>query len=257
MPAVLPQEKTGYRGPMVIPRRPRKRQQTAVRLGGKIVRKNRIHELWKARGWTAADVAERVRAIAEQRGDVERMKTANETISRLSTGAMTLDQDWMELLGEVYNVPAGEIISPPAAEGMRRVEVKLAFEADAWRGPNAPSDHYSILIPDDPALRDVELYAAEVRGPAMNARYPAGTLLILSPILQKPGEIAEGRRYHVRAKRGGECEDTVKTLVRRDDQYWLAPESTSPAHQAWQPLDGSRLGVELIGRVRGVYLSEE
>lgn len=244
---------------MPIPRRPHKRQQTADRRGGKIIRPNRIHELWKARGWTAADVAERVRDLAEQRGDTDRMKTAEGTISRLSTGAITLDQNWMEYLGAIYNVPAGEIISPPSAEGMRRVGVKIAIEADAWRAePDwSATDRYSILIPDDPALHDVELYAGEVRGAAMDLRYPAGALVILSPIMQRPGEIIEGRRYHVRRRQNGQCEETIKTLVRRDDHYWLKPESSSPAHQAWQPLDGARGTIELIGRVRGVYLREE
>lgn len=250
----------GQARPMAIPTRQKRRQAGATRDAGKIARPNRIHDLWKERGWTAADVAMRVRELARERGDAGRAKTHEGTINRLSTGRMTLDHDWMQLLGEVYGVPASEIIDPPPAAGMRRVRVAHAFEVGAWlRADEEPSVALdAIMIPDDPRLRDVSLYAGEIKDAAMSQRYPPGAIVVLSPLLQRPNEIAEGRRYHVTHMREDQAtEHTIKTLVRRDDTYWLKPESDEPQLQAWLPLRAGSTRVELVGRVRGVYLREE
>src|SRR6266478_3215357 len=95
-------------------------------------RPNRIFELTKARHWTYADVAERVRAIAGERGDAARTKVHEVTINRLSIGKAKLTQEWMELLGEVYAVPAADLISQPVAQNMRRVRVTCILEGGAW-----------------------------------------------------------------------------------------------------------------------------
>ena len=166
----------------------------------------------------------------------------------------------MELLGEVFQVPPAEIISPPPAEGLRRVHVTGALQAGAWSESHEwpLEDRYDVMVPDDPGLRAMSLYAGEIRGNSMNLRYPPGSIIILSPLMQHPGEIAEGRRYHVRMTHAdGLTEETVKTLVRRDDRFWLKPESDDPEHQQWIALDSKPdAKVELIGRVRGVYYRE-
>jgi hypothetical protein len=227
-------------------------------------RPNRIYELTQKQNMTYADVAERVRQIAKQRKDKQRQKVHEITINRLATGTIALTQKWMELLAEVYCVSATELIAAPLGQNIIRVPVTFALEANVWS-----HDHqwqkmgcYEIMIPEDSALDGVSLYAGELRGPAANAKYPEKSVVILSKLTYHPGEIGVGRRYHVRVTRGdGMTEETIKLLI-KDEQgkYWLRPESNHPEHQAWVPLDardGDGAKIELIGRVRGVYIREE
>jgi hypothetical protein len=226
------------------------------------IRPNRIYELTQARNWTYADVAERVRNHAAACGDTSRMKVHELTINRLATGVITLTQPWMETLGAVYGVPLTEIIAAPSVAHMRLIKVTIALEAGVWK-----SDHtlpvpqqFEIMVPDDDRLRGVPLYAAEIRGPASNLRYSEHSIAIISKITPNPGEVIEGRRYHVRVTRENKTtEETIKLLVMDGEKrFWLKPESNHPEHQAWFPLEG-RAGetVELLGRVRGVYFRED
>jgi hypothetical protein len=222
---------------------------------------NRIYELTQARGLTYADVAERVRSNAEARGDKQRTKVHELTINRLATGAISLSQEWMERLGEVYGVPAIDIIAAPSTGNMRLLKVTVALEGGVWRDTHTinPSSQIEIMVPDDVMLQGVALYAAEIRGDAANLRYTDKSIVIVSKMITVPGEIAEGRRYHVRITRAdGLCEETIKLLVAREGRYWLRPESDHPDFQTWVPLDG-RAGetVEILGRVRGVYFRED
>lgn len=184
------------------------------------------------------------------------------TINRLATGKINLTQDWMNLLGEIYAVPASEIISVPIAQNLQRVRVSCALEAGNWRSTSdlPESEQFDIMIVHDEALRGATIYAGEIRGPANNLRYSAGSIAILSKLEQKPGEIEIGKRYHVRTMQtDGLIEDTIKCLVKDGEgKYWLRPESDHPAHQQWLPLDGTELlKVEIIGRVRGVFFRED
>lgn len=225
-------------------------------------RPNRIYELTKARKWTYAEVAARVRELAETIGDEDRLRVHEITINRLATGSMALTQDWMTTLGLVYAVDASEIITAPATEGLRRIKVMGALQAGSWAESHefAIDDQHEIMIPDDPALRNVALYAGELRGESMNRRYPNGAIIIMSRVTQRPGEIAEGKRYHVRMTHAdGLTEETIKTLTKdAAGDYWLKPESDHPEFQEWISLDGKPgTTVELIGRVRGVYHRED
>jgi transcriptional regulator with XRE-family HTH domain len=210
---------------------------------------NRIAELARARDLTYAGLADRVKAHEV-------------TIANLATGAQQLTQEWMIRLGEALDVPPEEIISRPAAEGMRRVRVRAWLEASDWAETHEwpDADQYDVVIPDDPSLRSASLYAAEIRGQSMNLRYPARSVVVFSRIVGRPNEVAAGKRYHVRRTRvDGLTEETVKTLV-RDEQgrYWLKPESSDPEHQACIALVGDKEAtVEAIGRVRFVVHRED
>ncbi|HGW6361798.1 TPA: hypothetical protein ACNHQ5_004368 [Escherichia coli] len=226
-------------------------------------RPNRIYELTQKNNLTYADVAERVRQIAKQRKDKTRQKVHEITINRLATGAITLTQDWMNLLAEVYAVSPTEILAAPLSENIIRVRVTFALEAKAWSQSHQwkQTDSYEIMIPEDSALDGVSLYAGELRGPSCNEKYPEKSVMILSTLKNHPGEIAVGRRYHVRVRRpDGLTEETIKRLYQDDSgKYWLRPESNHPDHQTWLPLDSrdSENQIELVGRVRGVYTRED
>lgn len=226
------------------------------------VRPNRIFELTKERKWTYADVAERIRKAARARGDEEHAKTHEITINRLSSGKAKMTTEWMKMLGEAFSVPDIEIISVPVAQNLRRVRVIYALSAGVWRSiSELPiSEQQDIMIPNDPELQASNLYAGEIRGPDTNLRYSPNSIVVIAALEQKPGEIAEGKRYHVRLMRlDGMIEDSIKTLaIDREGQYWFKPESDHPAHQEWVPLKGTdQCKVEIVGRVRGVFTRED
>lgn len=229
-------------------------------------RPNRIFELMKARKWTYPEVAERVRALAQARGDEERTKCHTVTINRLATGAANLTHEWMNILGEVFAVPPAELISPPIGENLRRITVICALEAGNWRKHwQLPEQEQSdIMIPNDAALNELALYAGEIRGDDVNRRYPRGAIVVISTFqpgeINRPGELKDGRRYHVRiARSDGLIEDSIKCLgIGPEGQFWLKPESDHPQFQEWIPLIGRPgLHVEIVGRVRGVFLRED
>jgi hypothetical protein len=229
-------------------------------------RPNRIFELTKARKWTYPDVAQRVRELAIARGDDNRSKCHTITINNLATGKSNLTQEWMNILGEVFAVPPAELISPPIAENLLRVPVLYALEAGKWRKNNGlqAQDQFEIMVPHQDAFQNLTLYAGEVRGLDNDRRYPVGALIIVSKFepgaVNRPGEVVPDKRYHVRISRhDGLIEDSIKTLVTGPEgQLWLKPESDQPAFQEWMPLAGKPgLTVEIVGRVRGVFLRED
>lgn len=223
---------------------------------------NRIFELMKARHWTYAEVAERIRALAKARKIEAYGKVHEVTINRLALGKAKLTQDWMKMLGEIFQVPAHELIATPAAQNLIVVHVTHVLDAGIWRGESELPEpmQFDVMIPNDPLFQNLTLYAGEIKGPSFNLRYPEKTIVVLSRIEQKPGEIVEGKRYHVRATRDdGLFEDSIKSLSRDGEgRYWLKPESDHPAHQGWLPLGGTDgLKVEIVGRVRGVFYRED
>ena len=184
------------------------------------------------------------------------------TISNLANGKQKLTQEWMTRLAKVFSVRVSELLEAPAAKSMRRIQVRGALNAGAWQEGYewSDDDQYDVLVPDEPALRGVELYAAQISGPSMNLRYPEGSIVILSPIAHSATEISPGRRYHVRRVRAdGLVEETIKTLERGSDgHFWLKPESTNPEFQEWIPLEGlPGETIELVGRVRFTVRRED
>lgn len=186
------------------------------------------------------------------------------TIAKLATGKMKLTQGWMERLARVFKVSPAEIIARPLGEGLRRVRVRFAVQAGVLTRSNEWGDEqqYDVLMPDDANLRNAFLYAGEVRGDSMNLRYRPGSVVVFSSMDGAAAtEIAEGRRYHVRRTfPDGTVEDTIKTLVRDENRWWLKPESTHPQHQEWIAYDDGTdksVKVELIGRVRYVVQRED
>ncbi|WP_316205819.1 helix-turn-helix transcriptional regulator [Bradyrhizobium sp. SZCCHNS1012] len=223
---------------------------------------NRIAELIKERKWTYAEVAARIRKLAAERGDTGRTSVHEVSVNRLAIGSTTLSQEWMNVLGEVFGVPPAEIISPPAAKNHIRVRVTHAFEGGKWHQTSTlpEAKQFDLMVQEDDKLRGATLYAGEIRGPSNNLRYPPRSIVILSKVEQKPGEIAAGKRYHVRmTRKDGMVEDSIKLLSQAaDGSYWLKPESDHPNHQQWARLDDTENAhIELVGRVRRVFSRED
>jgi hypothetical protein len=229
-------------------------------------RPNRIFELTKARGWTYPEVARRVSELAQARGDAVRSNVHTITINRLATGAAQLTQEWMNTLAEVFGVQPAEIIAAPIAENLRRVTVVCALAAGTfrknWQLPE--QEQHDIMIPNESAFAGLSLYAGEIRGDDHNRRYPRGAIIVIAHFtpgeINQPGSLTADRRYHVRTTRAdGMIEDSIKCLtIGPEGDFWLKPDSDRPEFQEWLPLAGKPgLRVEIVGRVRGVFLKED
>ncbi|MCB2107002.1 MAG: helix-turn-helix domain-containing protein [Rhodobacteraceae bacterium] len=201
---------------------------------------NRIRELNKERGWSYKELAEKVGVHFK-------------TIQSLATGDAELTWSWMQRLARVFGVKPTEIIEKPAFAHLRTVIVEGRVRAGDWGDSHVfdPQEARTITIPNNPELNRLDLYAREVEGDSMNKLYPHGSIVILSRMTQRPGEIMVGKRYHVRRTRGDLREDTIKTLVRSaNGEYWLQPESDSPEFAAFRLEGEEGTTVELRGRVR-------
>jgi DNA-binding XRE family transcriptional regulator len=212
---------------------------------------NRIRELAKQRAVTYADIAEAIDAHEQ-------------TIAKLANGLSRMNEDWQRKLAAYFNVPMAEIMEPPAhspIEGLRAVAVSgrvgAGLNADAYNYPE--DDQRNIYVPDDADYRSLTLYAREIDGESMNQIYPHRSVVVMSRMTQRPGEILTGKRYHVRFTRAdGAVEETIKTLVKDSTgRYWLQPESDSPEYAAF-PLDPKpNEEVILLGRVRFAMKRED
>ncbi|MGC2780840.1 MAG: hypothetical protein WA418_34915 [Bradyrhizobium sp.] len=223
---------------------------------------NRIAALIKERKWTYGEVAQRVRELATKRGDKSKANVHEVSINRLALGMTTLSQEWMNMLGEIFGVPPAEIISAPLAKRHIRVPVTHAFEGGRWHESSLlpEAEQFELMMQEDEKLSGSTLYAGEIRGPSNNLRYPPRSIIVLSKVEQKPGEIAAGKRYHVHTSRkDGMVEDAIRLLTQASDgSYWLKPESDHPDHQQWTRLDDTEQAhIELIGRVRRVFSRED
>lgn len=144
-----------------------------------------------------------------------------------------------------------------SAQDLRTVtvaaHVQAGLFAEAWEWNEA--DQYTVAVPADPVLDGFRLYAAETRGPSMNKRWPEGTVVVFTNVVETREAPIAGKRYVVERKHlGGDAEHTVKLLTKdREGRFWLMPESDDPRFQA--PIsveDGTGDGdtVTIIGRVR-------
>jgi transcriptional regulator with XRE-family HTH domain len=217
--------------------KPAKRPQTA-----KTPREypNRIRELNKERGWDYDLLAEKVGSHPK-------------TIGALARGDAEMTLTWMKRLARAFNVNATEIIERPASAHLRSVLISGTVQAGAWADNHTfePQDRTSIAVHNDPELRGLDLYALKIEGESMNKFYPAGSIVVLTRLAQRPGEIQIGKRYHVVRTRGDLIEETIKTLVRASNgEYWLQPESDSPEFAAFTLQGEEGTTVELRGRVR-------
>lgn len=150
----------------------------------------------------------------------------------------------------------GEGEDASSAPTVRKVTVAAHVQAGVWTETWEwdGADQYDVVIPDDPSLRGVKLFAAEARGPSMNKRYPEGTILVFADINDTGECLQPGKRYIVeRIRQTGEREHTVKLLhVDADGKFWLVPESDDIRFQAPISVEegtGDGDTVAVIGRV--------
>lgn len=200
----------------------------------------RLKELRESRGMTQQQVADALGIHLTNYNKLENEITEMK-VSRLDDLAKILHCDPVDLISN-----AGRI---------RVVHVCQHVEAGYWAESNQwpESDWYEVAVPDDPEWRGLTLYGAETRGPSMNRRYPEGTALVYTDVIETGESPQPGKRYIVEIERpDGLREATVKTLWRDETgAYWLLPDSSDPRYQTPIQLGGAEGEViRIVGRVR-------
>lgn len=137
---------------------------------------------------------------------------------------------------------------------VRMVEVRGTVQAGHWEEAWewGEDDRYTIPIPDDEGFRAFQLFGVETRGPSMDKRYPEGTVVVVTDVVERGEDIQPGRRYVVeREGADGLREATIKTLWRDDvGSLWLLPESSDPRFQVPIALNGDEGDtIRIVGRV--------
>jgi len=200
----------------------------------------RLKEIRESRGMTQQQVA-----------DALGIHLTN--YNKLENGGTEMKLSRLDEIARILHCDPVELISNPGR--IRIVRVCQHVEAGSWAESNlwSENDWYEVAVPDDPEWRNLNLYGAEARGPSMNKRYPEGTALIYTDLIETGESPQVGKRYIVEIERpDGLREATVKTLWRDETgHFWLLPESSDPRHQTPIPLNGSEGDViRIVGRVR-------
>jgi hypothetical protein len=222
---------------------------------GSVARPNRIAEFSRKRGLTYDEIAKKIRAIANARGLAKYCNVHEQTIGGLARGTQALTPLWMELLAEALDVRSPlQILDRIPGENLRHVEISCALRGNHFAQDHAIAKPDEIMVPDSPIYRGLPLYGGIVIGEMMNLEYPDGSTVVMSKLMQLPGEIMVGEDYHVRRRRvDGATEETLKRLVADSaGKYWLRPLSDHPEHQTWvelAPAPSDGITVELVGRV--------
>ena len=219
---------------------------------------NRVRELRKARGWTQADLAKRIRR--------EPSTTANQ-VSRLETGERALTQDWIQLIADALGCEPGNLLSSASTIGdnslaLETVPIIGEVQAGAFKEIEYlvwdEERVVQIAIPSPTKYPGARRFGLVVRGSSMNQRYSDGDILICVRIADIDSKPAVGSRVIVyRTRTDDEIEVTCKKIAAKNDEVWLVPESDDPEFQAPIKLDdgsGSRVCIHAL--VVGSYRSE-
>lgn len=209
---------------------------------------NNIKRLRLERGMSQQDLADAVGAKTWQ------------TISNIERGVSGLNEKKVAKYAEALGVQPWEIIGAPREERLITVNgyVQAGHFAETWELDEA--DQYTVPVPDEPKFRGFELYAAEVRGPSMNRRYPEQSVVIFTHAVETGEDIVPGKRYVIERERAdGLREATVKLLWQDEDgKAWLLPESDDPRFQEPIALDGGEDDtIRIVGRVRFAVVRED
>lgn len=203
--------------------------------------RNRVRELREARGWSQADLAEKI--------DVHW-----QTIHRIEKSKTRIMEKRERAIAEVFGVAPDDLYVKDSPGGFRTVRVQQHVQAGYYAESNLwPDDEgYDVVVPADEELQPFKLYGTEVRGPSMNRLYPEGTVLVYTSAFETLDKPVVGKRYIVERERlDGLREATVKTLQTDDEgNYWLVPESADPRFTAIPVDNPNGDTVRIVGRVR-------
>lgn len=198
---------------------------------------------------TSKDIGSRLRWLRQLkkiglRELARRLDIDPNTLSRLETGKQRMSIEWLTKLSGALDVSVSALLEDSNCEG--QVVVVGQACCNDWREKCwYPKDkQYSVHIPPDERSVYPERFAIEGHCPAMNLRYPEGSLIICAPLDTIDDGMVIGKRYLIeswRKKKGKkEYELTIKKLTADDDgSLWFVTESSHPAYQMSLPFDSN------------------
>ncbi len=202
-------------------------------------------------------IARKARRLTQQQL-AERADTTLQQISRLERGERRMTLDWVRRLARAMGCTEAEVLGA-ALSTVEPVTVRGAAEAGVWRTEAdwPAEERYPASVPEDPRYAGVPRFGLEVRGTALNRRYPEGSILICVAIGDLDTAPESGKRVICHRRDGqGHVEVTARLLRHedgeRDGQAWLWLDSHDPQHQ--QPIPAEE--AELVALVTGSYTPE-
>ena len=198
---------------------------------------------------TSKEIGARLRRERQQqkmsvRELARRIGSDPNTVSRLETGKRRMSVEWLSTLSDALGLRASELLETERPE--QHVVVRAAACANRWLEDcwYSADQRYVVQVPADPRYPGIERFAIDGQCPAMNLRYPEGSLLICIAFGAVEGGIEIDKRYLIETKRERdgvqECELSVKTLVMDDDnRLRFVSESSDPDYQLSVPVFGA------------------
>ena len=181
---------------------------------------DRLAAIRKAKGFTQATLA-------------ERLGVEQPTVQRWEVGKREPDLAQLFELAKVLEVEPGSLIDDSIAVPIGpRLYIKGEVAAGVWRAAlELPQDEWqSFTGRSDVTAAPEHRFGLRVVGDSMDMLYPPGTIVecvsVFGHIEPEPGK----RVVVVRTNENGEVEATVKELIEQDDELWLVPRSSNPAH---------------------------
>ncbi len=209
---------------------------------------------------TSEEIGLRLRRLREQRKIglrelARRIDCDPNALSKLETGKLRVTVEWLTKLSGALEVSVSEILDDAKYEG--QVVVMARACCDDWREMCwfPTEERYTVQIPPDSRHKAGNKFAIEGNCPAMNLRYPEGSLIICVPINEIDSGLMIGKRYLIESwrkkKRRKECELTIKKLTADDEgMLWFVTESSHPAYQKSIPFtDKGDIAIKPVAQV--------
>lgn len=185
---------------------------------------DQLAEYRKRRGLTQSELA-------------EKMGVEQPTIQRWERGRREPSFAQLHELAGHLGVEPGALIDRGIAISIGpRLFVKGEVAAGVWRAAfEWPQDEWQTFPGRaDVSAKSEHRFGLRVVGDSMNEVYPEGTIVECVSVFGHV-EPEPGRRVVVlRTDEQGRVEATVKELVDQDDELWLVPRSTNPAHRPFK-----------------------
>lgn len=188
---------------------------------------NRVRALRAERGWTLAELADRVGSTASQ-------------IMKLEKSQRRLDFDWVEKFAKAFGISEQDLVgaAQASAPGVRMVPLIGDIPAGNWREAIEHADGSVAAVG-----ASASAFALRAKGTSMDLLVPDGGYVIVEPDLI---ELLDGKVYAVLNDEG---ESTVKRF--RTDPLRLEPCSTDPLHEQ---IALGQSPFRVIGQVTGAFM---
>lgn len=193
---------------------------------------DRVKELRAKKGWTQAELGERI-------------GVQQATIGRWETGDREPSFDQLFRLAELLGTDVPSLIDPTMSIAVGpRLFVKGNVAAGVWReAAEWPASEWQSFTGRSDVTADIKhRFGLRVVGDSMDQVYPDGTIVECVSVFGRV-EPTPGKRVVVlRENDDHEFEATVKELVLNDGALWAVPRSSNPVHTPIK-LNGPEKGI--------------